>query len=384
MVGKPWHLVALVLSIVLAYTYTSNLRATVPLPTEQKALFLSGPKGRFVTRNTTVPSPGAGEILVEIHATALNPVDWKIKAYNFLIEEYPAILGTDAAGIVKAVGKGVKNFKVGDRVLHQGYFDNRHATFQQYTVVPAEIAAKLPPKLTFEQGASFPLAMGTAACGLYNKRQESPGGAGLYPPWEQGGRGKYAGQPILIIGGSSSVGQQAVQFAKLSGFSPIITIASRRNELRLRSRGATHVIDRSVPLSRLQNTIREITDKPLEIAYDAIADYNTQNAAYGALANGGKLILTLDAAIEQEKLTADKTIVNVFGNVHVPTQREVGVGLYRNLTAMLEAGDLKPNEVQVVRGGLGGIPGGLERLKRGGISFLKLVVFPQDGTEQHN
>lgn len=116
MVGKPWHLVVLVLSIVLAYTYTSNLRATVPLPTEQKALFLSGPKGRFVTRNTTVPSPGTGEILVEIHATALNPVDWKIKAYNFLIEEYPAILGTDAAGIVKAVGKGVKNFKVGDRV----------------------------------------------------------------------------------------------------------------------------------------------------------------------------------------------------------------------------------------------------------------------------
>lgn len=156
-----------------------------------------------------------------------------------------------------------------------------------------------------------------------------------------------------------------------------------------------------MPLSRLQNTIREITDKPLEIAYDAIADYNTQNAAYGALASGGKLILTLDAAIEQERLTADKTIVNVFGNVHVPTQREVGVGLYRNLTAMLEAGDLKvritlaglvviylmapkPNEVQVVRGGLGGIPGGLERLKRGGISFLKLVVFPQDGTEQHN
>lgn len=133
----------------------------------------------------------------------------------------------------------------------------------------------------------------------------------------------------------------AIQFARLSGFSPIITIASRRNELRLKSRGATHVIDRSVPLSRLQRTIKEITDKPLEIIYDAIADPSTQNAAYGALASGGKLILTLDAAIEKEKLTEDKTIVNVFGNVHVPTQREVGVGLYRNLTALLEAGDLK-------------------------------------------
>ena len=84
----------------------------------------------------------------------------------------------------------------------------RNGTFQQFAIVPAEIAGKVPPNVTFDQAAAIPLAFTTAACGLYvNPTAKGPGGAGLVAPWDQGGRGKYAGQPILIIGGSSSVGQ---------------------------------------------------------------------------------------------------------------------------------------------------------------------------------
>ena len=92
-----------------------------------------------------------------------------------------------------------------DQSLYEGFIEDRNATFQQYSVVPARIAAKIPSNLSFDQAASLPGGVITAALGLYDTR---PGlGAGLVAPWEEGGRGKYAGQPIVVIGGSSSVGQ---------------------------------------------------------------------------------------------------------------------------------------------------------------------------------
>lgn len=88
------------------------------MSSQQKALHLQSRLGTFALGTTDVPTPEPGELLVEVHATALNPVDWKIQAHDFggIIKEYPAILGTDCAGIVKAVGEGVTNFVVGDRV----------------------------------------------------------------------------------------------------------------------------------------------------------------------------------------------------------------------------------------------------------------------------
>lgn len=84
---------------------------------EQKALFLKTPvKGKWSVESTAIQKPGPGELLVKIHATALNPIDWKIREYNLIIKEYPAILGQDSSGTVEVVGKGVKGFKKGDKV----------------------------------------------------------------------------------------------------------------------------------------------------------------------------------------------------------------------------------------------------------------------------
>ena len=84
---------------------------------EQKALFLETPgNGEWKVRSRNIQKPGPGEVLVKIHATALNPVDWKIQSYGLFFTEFPAILGIDSAGIVKEVGEGVTGFAVGDRV----------------------------------------------------------------------------------------------------------------------------------------------------------------------------------------------------------------------------------------------------------------------------
>lgn len=84
------------------------------MPT-QKALFLVDPAGTLAVREYPVHTPGPGEILVEIHAAALNPVDWKMEASK-LVKAYPAVIGIDAAGIVKVLGEGVTGLGVGDKV----------------------------------------------------------------------------------------------------------------------------------------------------------------------------------------------------------------------------------------------------------------------------
>lgn len=90
--------------------------STTSIPTTQQALWLKSAKGAWAVEPNTVSPPKKGEVLTRIESSALNPVDWKIHDYDFGITEYPAIIGSDIAGVVVAVGEGVENVKVGDRV----------------------------------------------------------------------------------------------------------------------------------------------------------------------------------------------------------------------------------------------------------------------------
>ena len=83
---------------------------------EQKALYLTSKQGPFEVSAAPIPKPGPGEVLYKVQAAALNPVDWKIRDYNFFITSYPAILGSDAAGIVEELGEGAQGFSKGDKV----------------------------------------------------------------------------------------------------------------------------------------------------------------------------------------------------------------------------------------------------------------------------
>ena len=85
-------------------------------PFQQKVLYLTKKQGSFEVHTADVPKPGPGQILVKVEATALNPVDWKIQVHGAFVEEFPAILGGDAAGIVEELGEGVVGFAKGDRV----------------------------------------------------------------------------------------------------------------------------------------------------------------------------------------------------------------------------------------------------------------------------
>lgn len=88
---------------------------------QQKALFLSEKQGDFEVGSRNIPSPRAGQLLVKVQSAALNPVDYKIKDTGLFVTQYPAVLGTDIAGIVEELGEGVENFRKGDRVLDNSF-----------------------------------------------------------------------------------------------------------------------------------------------------------------------------------------------------------------------------------------------------------------------
>ncbi|KAG5644174.1 hypothetical protein DXG03_009015 [Asterophora parasitica] len=169
-----------------------------------KALLLLSKQGKLALGTRNTPRPGPGELLVKVLATSLNPIDWKIQRLGVFLTDYPAVLGTDVAGEVEGVGEGVTTFKKGERVFCQGTFDNNGASFQNFAITTAATTSKIPSKYSYEAASTVPVAFTAAYVGLYNA---APYGLGFAWPLDAAGRGKYAGIPLVILGGASSVGQ---------------------------------------------------------------------------------------------------------------------------------------------------------------------------------
>ncbi|KAG2128165.1 chaperonin 10-like protein [Suillus cothurnatus] len=334
---------------------------------QQKALFLAKKQGDFELGSRSIPSPGAGQLLVKIQSAALNPVDYKIKDTGMIVTHYPAILGTDIASIVEELGEGVNNFRKGDRVLAHGKFTDDFTAFQQYTLTEASFTAKIPPSTSFDSAATVPVGLDTALVGLYG----NDFGAGITPPWTQSV--SKSKTPIVILGGSSSVGSYAIQFARLSGFYPIITTASSSNEDLVRKYGATHFFDRNLSGKQLKGAISE----PIRIVYDAISLPETQSVAWELLANNGTLVITLPPSVKEDEGKGRK-VIEAFGNPHAPKNQELCSSSWAVVEKWLSEGTIQPNKHEVLPNGLKGIIGGLERMRLGQVSGTKLVAHPQE------
>ena len=206
------------------------------------------------------------------------------------------------------------------------------------------------------------MTLATAYVSLYNK---NPHGIGLVPPPTPGGRGKYAGNPIVIVGGSSSVGQNGkllryhlsvpkefifeanylvLQLAKLSGFSPIITTASLKHAEALKSLGATYVIDRNISSSALASEVASITQNaPLKYAVDSISLADTQQAAYDLLSPGGQLAVFLPITA---KTTEEKRIIFATGFINYPPNVELLNTLFHDdFEGLLKDGVIKASNI---------------------------------------
>ena len=102
----------------ILYTHPPTPLFSPPLTmsTKPKALYLLEAKGQYAVQERDVLEPGPGEVLVQIRAAALNPVDWKLHDWAVFLTEYPAILGSDSSGVIAKLGEGVTSFAIGDRM----------------------------------------------------------------------------------------------------------------------------------------------------------------------------------------------------------------------------------------------------------------------------
>jgi len=212
------------------------------MPTNTAA-WLGANRAPLDVRPAPYTTPGANEIVVKNHAVAVNPLEWILQVVGDVIFpwlKYPFVLGSDVAGEVVEVGAGVTRFAAGDRVLGHAVGTDKDANtsaggaFQQYTVLMERMAAPIPDSLPFTDAAVLPLALSTAACGLFQKDLL----ALQYPTAHP----LPTGQTLLVWGGSTSVGSNAIQLAVAAGYE-VITTASPRNFDYVRGLGASQAFD---------------------------------------------------------------------------------------------------------------------------------------------
>lgn len=171
------------------------------------------------------PIPGDDQVLIQVHAASINPVDWRIRdgaAKSYVKTTFPTILGCDLAGVVAQVGGRVSNFVVGDRVFAMMPHD--WGAQAELVALAEGLVVKLPPGLSMEEATALPVPGLTALRALRT-------------------RGKLqAGQRVLINGGSSSVGMAAVQIAATDGAN-VTAVCGQDSFGMLTALGATELID---------------------------------------------------------------------------------------------------------------------------------------------
>ncbi len=211
-------------------TQATEMQTTMNTDTMMQAIGYDryGPPDVLEYRSTPRPSPKAGQVLVQVKAAGVNPLEWHMMTGvprlvrlmgNGLLRPKNGRLGLDLAGVVVAIGEGVTNHKVGDEV-----YGAARGAYAEYAVTEADRVNPLPEGMTLEQGGGVAVAAITALQGLRDKIDLQPG------------------QHVVINGASGGVGTFAVQIAKLMG-AEVTGVCSGRNVELVRSLGADHVID---------------------------------------------------------------------------------------------------------------------------------------------
>lgn len=193
-----------------------------------KAFGFNSNDSQAVLFEQTMPQPIGKNLLIEIDAIAVNPVDTKVKASISEPLSEPKIVGWDASGTVIAIGDEVELFKVGDKVFYAGDV-TRPGCYASHQLVDERIVGHAPNSLTAEESAAMPLTSITAWEALYSR---------LKITTEQDG-----GKNILIIGAAGGVGSIAIQLAKLTKLNVIATASRAESEQWCQKLGADYVIN---------------------------------------------------------------------------------------------------------------------------------------------
>ncbi|OUL98894.1 quinone oxidoreductase [Variovorax sp. JS1663] len=210
------------------------------------------------------PVAGAGEVLVRIVASGVNPLDTKIRAGQaaHARQPLPAVLGMDLAGVVVATGAGVTRFRAGDEVYGMaGGVGGLQGTLADHAAVDADLLALKPRNLTMREAAALPLAVITAWEGLVDRAQVR------------------AGQKVLVHGGAGGVGHVAVQLARARGAEVFATVAGDHAAL-VERYGAVAIDYRAMPVA--QYVERFTGGQGFDVVFDTVGG-TTLDASFEAV-----------------------------------------------------------------------------------------------------
>ena len=272
------------------------------------------------------PVAGAGEVLVRVHAAAVNALDWHYMRGDPYLARLDMglggpkqkIRGRDFAGIVESVGPDVADLRPGDEV-----FGDADGTFAEYVRVPADQVERKPATLTFEQAAAIPMAGRTALAGLRDA-------AGTRP-----------GQRVLVNGASGGVGTFAVQIGVALG-AEVTAVCSMRNADLVRSLGAAEVID---------YTTTDFTrgEQRYDVVFDLVGNHSL-GALRRVLTSGGTVLLSGGGVSKGGSFFGPMGLIIRGGlaakivrgqRIHV-LQTPAAKGLLTALVELVEAGKVTP------------------------------------------
>ncbi|KAI1377223.1 oxidoreductase [Hypoxylon crocopeplum] len=225
--------------------------------------------------------PEENEIVVKNAAVSVNPIDITMQDEPFANWTYPLILGADVAGEVVEVGSEVSRFSVGDRVmghaLRLATDDDRHAGFQNYTVLMPNMACPIPPSLSYEDAATLPLGISTAAAALFQKDKLNLEPPVLYPPTRE--------EWVIVTGATGNVGSHGVRLASAAGYK-VLALASWDKFQLARDLGAAEVLNSrpQAPLSLESTLVQALSGKKIAGAFDTTAAKSVIAATANAVA----------------------------------------------------------------------------------------------------
>ncbi|KAI1267986.1 putative alcohol dehydrogenase [Xylariaceae sp. FL1019] len=313
----------------------------------QKALLLRE-IGHPVVLTTThpIPQPGENQVQVRVTVAGLNPHDEKTQAFNLFKDTLPAVLTHDVVGRVSALGPGITDLAVGDRVVYLPAFKSGGAQngLQEYAIADRLALAKIPDSVSDDEAATLPVNIFAPLVALFQT-------LAIPAPWTEAASSfDYAGTTLLVVGGGSNCGRFGTQLASLAGIGRIVVVGG--NEEELRSYGATHVLNRHGGHDVVLSRVRDIVGDDLLYAFDAIT--HDQILALNALSStkrGALARLLPLAPVDDSKVvgkTAGYDVRDVFGSAHV--YPEFSRAFWDRVMGWIGEGKIKPLNFVVKEG----------------------------------
>ncbi|HYP52682.1 MAG TPA: NADPH:quinone reductase [Pyrinomonadaceae bacterium] len=267
------------------------------------------------------PRAGRGQVLVRVRAAGVNPVDTYIRAGAYArVPELPYTPGSDAAGLVKEVGEGVRTVKAGDRVYVAGSLSG---TYAELALCEASQVHALPERVTFAQGAGVYVPYATAYRALFQRGQAS------------------AGESVLVHGASGGVGVAAVQLARAAGLKVYGTGGTDEGRRLAADEGAHHVLDHRAP-DYLEQLMRLTEGHGVDIILEMLANVNLDKDLNVLARNGRVVVIGNRGTVEINPRAAMSRDADIRGMSLLVAPTEELAGIHDALVAGLENGTLRP------------------------------------------